>query len=427
MEVKIVNINDVIKFKDTDVKVNSVSPFNFENLQMRDVLIDNNVYKLNKTFLIGQTIKSCSPRFLFYICGDNILIGREARFYISIMYKQATDELIIDNQFRKTVPSIVSALQNFKNLRDKNIEKYQHYINNTDNINYTTFLSTKQIAHHIHNELPGIYHIVNSDIKITHAFAYTEMVARNKELFPSINFLDRVTNEECFLKVCNENLTFIKHTLPNIQPELLTRIKSFSAANSTYNKTNKCFLLTIRFKKRAITNQFEFIKSTILLLERKFPESTYLIDGCVNWYISTPTDWGTTDEQLFVNTLKNEIPQCNIHSLIGQDVPQYIKNLENVDFYIAHCHTPQQKVGYLSHAGGIIHGTYSDKPTIPRPNINEIEAHRNTSNKIGVGCTVVHYPANCFTYTSESWEHPAPLQYTANIEECIKFLDSYLG
>ena len=430
MKIEICDINNIIQYCELKGKITAVSPVNVSNstAPVVTVKIDNRLYTLNKTFLLGLTDKQNSPRFLLYICDDKILIGRESRFHITGIFCSIKNILYIDNQFSKTTEPLIDILLKFEALKTKFNKLYKEYIfNNNNNRVYASFLSTKQTGHHLHNELPGFYNLANI-IKFKYIFSYTEIFAKHEELFPENTFVRYLTNEEIFQKICIENITILKCTVPTIQPSLLYNIKKLKSDKIFFTKKNKCILLTIRLAKRTLTNQFEFIIENILSLEKLFPNSTYLIDGCVQWYNAEMSEqyWSESKEQTLVNKLKETLPHIDIYSLIGMKVPMYLKYLDSVDFYIAHCHTPQHKIGYLTNACGVFHGAYNDKPITPRPKEKEIEDHRKTDNIFGVGSKVIHYPQNCFTYSSLSSQYPAPIEYTANIVECIKFIENYL-
>jgi len=429
MKIEIVDINDIIQYCKIKGKVTAISPIDLSEPSnpVVTVKIDNRLYTLNKTFLLGLTDKPTSPRFLLYICDNMILIGREARFHITGIYCKVKDVLYVDNQFRKTIEPLKDILIKFEKLKNKFSKIYEEYIYNNNNRVYASFLSTKQMGHHLHNELPGFFNIVKT-INLKYVFSYTEIFAKHEELFSENTFIKQLTNEEIFQKICTENITLLKCTLPTIQPSLLSNIKKIKSNENSIKTYNKCILLTIRLAKRILTNQFDFIAENIKFLENLFPGSIFLIDGCVKWYNvdSTEQYWKDSKEQQLVNDLKQTIPHINIHSLIGLDVPTYLNFLHYVDFYIAHCHTPQHKVGYLTNACGLVHGAYNDKPINPRPKEKEIEEHRKTENIFGLGSKAVHYPHNCFTYTSDSSQYPAPIEYTANISECINFIENYL-
>jgi len=428
MKIEIGDISNIIQYCNIKGSVTALSPVNtsMPSNPVVDIKINNQLYTLNKTILLGLSDKHNAPRFLLYICGDKILIGRESRFNISSIFYENENILYIDSKFKNTVTPLFEIITIFKKLRHQFKDIYEKYINNTDNTIYASFLTTKQTGHHLHNELPGLYSISNLTLK--YIFSYTEIFAKHEDLFPDKTFVRYLTNEEIFQKICNENITILKCTVSTIQPFLLSKIKNLKCKKTKITKTNKCILFTIRLSKRILTNQVEFITKTILCLEKIFPNSTYYIDGCIQWYNTTPNKqyWKDSKEQQLFNNLKQLLPNIKLQSLIGMPVFRYLKYLDNVDFYIAHCHTPQHKIGYLTNACGLFHGAYNDKPISPRPKEKEIEEHRKTDNIFGVGCKVTHYPHNCFTYNSLSSQHPAPLEYTANITNCIEFIEKYL-
>ena len=124
------------------------------------------------------------------------------------------------------------------------------------------------------------------------------------------------------------------------------------------SRYNKCILFTVRASHRKLKNQIGFICTCIKQLEKKYPNSIFLIDGMSKLHTTDYTEESNlvvAEKEIF-KQISERLNGIRVHSLIFTDIKTFINYAMYVNYYVSHIGTCQHKLGYFSKATGVVHG-----------------------------------------------------------------------
>ncbi|MEB3190842.1 MAG: hypothetical protein VKL42_10915 [Snowella sp.] len=262
------------------------------------------------------------------------------------------------------------------------------YLNNCDPKKLAVCLGDDNFAHHIFNELSGLYRLEKSHLlnQIETFFVLRETLGKIENIFPQISpqKIERIAiinntkmeKEEVYIQIFRETLKnnhfclhvgdcYISNTLAQRIYQLA--IKSENGSNlpnqiQTIKKLHYPLLwISIRVDNRTWIEQENGFANLIDALAEKFPNLGVVFDG---FSYQEDTLFSRTINELQIIEKQNDIVK-NIHQRLQSDVAIYntvgcslyesIIWANSIDFYLAHHGTIQHKVGWLANKPGIVH------------------------------------------------------------------------
>ena len=318
-------------------------------------------YTILRTFLISKSNKSDIQ--LFHYTSEYTFIASVTDYYVEAIYDNTTKILYMNSANNAHKNLYVSNLDIFTRLIQTHKDIFQHHLENTAPVKLCTFLGIKQIMHHYINDMSGIWMLL-AELKIHALFSQFEYYGKHEDLFKeklaNTIIFRNLDIEEIFIKTCKENLFFIKRIDSFVPTTLNLSVINNAKTNSKIcmPKYNKCVLFTVRTSHRKLVNQAGFIVTCIKQIEKRYPDSLYLIDGMSKLYSTEFTEESPLikEEKKVFTLIQSRLPNIQIQSLIFSNIMEFINYAQYVDYYVAHIGTCQHKLGYFSKAKGVVHG-----------------------------------------------------------------------
>jgi hypothetical protein len=261
----------------------------------------------------------------------------------------------------------------FKAYAVTNCKKLKKYLNNCDRPKKAILIDCPHFAHHLWNELSGLYKIYEADLlsKIDFFLTLDEPIGQIDDIFPEIpqEKIRRIKRIELTEEILENNYFVIRAGLNYIKQDLAERIDkasrkycSFSFLEEVEKAKQDCFPLlwvSIRTNNRTWISQTEGIANIIKKLSEKFPNFGIVIDGFSIPYGTLDKSWtkATIEEQKQVVKNIQELvnPKIKIYNTVGCEMYESIVWSEAVDLYIAHHGSIQHKIGWIANKPGIVH------------------------------------------------------------------------
>lgn len=433
--IKHIQINDQI-FKNLqwlDIAVDPLkdTPFKIHKSTDLCIKVNNTLLKVKKTFIISsqhQRIKS----FMYYT-DTYILVCKTTNYGIHAVYDISSNTLFIQSLCTLSdTQYIKSALNTFLRLKKKYKNEFTKslLIEPAKQI-LCTSITKLQIMHNLMQDLSGVYDTLEKfDIK--YVFSFYEYYGQHEFIFKTckhINntkFIRNITNEELFIKTCNENLYHIKNLGSVAHKQLLTNITEYlyllpvnnELIDSIYKDTqhkNKCVLFTIRTVNRTPTNQVEFIAKSIKSIASIHPNITFLLDGNTELYNNSKYQriHQYQDEIDVANKIIKQCKGIKVYNLIGETISTYIQCIKYLLLYVSHIGTLQHKIGLFTDSKGLVHGG-------PQKMQGDWQSTFYFKNHFGK--KVQKFKDGCIDYPNQTYN----CNYTIDIKKSCDFLIDFL-
>jgi hypothetical protein len=281
-----------------------------------------------------------------------------------------------------------SVIPKFQALMVTHYHEAIFYLNNRNPKKLAVCLGDDNFAHHIFNELSGLYRLEKAHLlnQIETFFILRETLGKIENIFPQISPQKskriaiinhtKIQKEEAYIQIFRETLKnnyfclhvgdcYITNTLAQRIYQLAIKSENCSKLLNQIQTIKKfhypLLWISIRVDNRTWTDQENGFANLIDALAEKFPKLGVVFDGFS--YQEDTLFSGKTNE-LQVIEKQNDIVK-NIHQKLQSDVAIYntvgcslyesIIWANSIDFYLAHHGTIQHKVGWLANKPGIVH------------------------------------------------------------------------
>ncbi|MBE9039620.1 hypothetical protein IQ235_02265 [Oscillatoriales cyanobacterium LEGE 11467] len=323
---------------------------------------------------------------VFYLITGDVWLEKAAFYFPS-------SDLIIT-----LFPKKVDLIQNINKLKSFIVSNWDRVLKYTlckDNPQTVVLVKSRHFAHHLWNELSGIYKLYESNCltKIDKFLVVNEPLGFICDIFPEIppDKIENLTRKEVSYKILENNYFVISLGHNFIKEKLASRVyksaqkrcpKSFLMEIKESRKKNfPFFWVSIRTGSRTWISQVDGVVKIIKNLLNEFPELAVVIDG-----FSLPgTDkkkvnlqWQEiiSREQKIVQEITSLLPSTvKVYNTVGCPLYESIVWAHNIDFYLTHHGTIQHKVGWTANKPGVVHTntTILKLPLLSKPGTWERE------------------------------------------------------
>ena len=323
--------------------------------------------KSNRSFAIGDAV---FYRFVgnevFYLVVDIASLG----YPKSYLYFPKTELIIISvfpGRDRKT------DIDQLKTYVVTNWKSVNAYLLNRNQPEKVALIQRSHFAHHLWNELSGIYKLHDSNLlgNIDRFLVLAEPFGKFDKIFSEISLekIRRIKREALFKESLEKNYFLIKFGLNYIKENLADRIytMSFNQCSSAFiaeveeakKKHFPLLWVTIRLGDRTWVSQTEGIANILRKMAESFPNLGVVIDGFslpYGYSYNSKIEKIIKNETDIVRQIKSLLPTgIKVYDIVGCMIYEAIVWAYAIDLYLAHKGTLQHKVGWTANKPGIVH------------------------------------------------------------------------
>lgn len=363
-----------------------------------------NIIKSNRSLvsLLGHTIfyRFASNGQVFYLVTGRATLG----FTKLCLYFPRHDTIVVLDLL--PISKQISKLETFNQFKAylvHNSQKITSYLRNNEvrKVKIVALISSPQFAHHLWNELSGIYKLYEAKLlhKVDQFLVVSEPLGSINKIFPEIppEKIKRIQKKELTKEIVDNNSFVLRLGHNFIREDLANRIYQLSLKQCSTEFLNKIrdirksrfplLWVSLRFQSRAWVSQIEGIANILNSLSKKFPNLGVVIDGFSLPY-NSPVYPGAEQiiakEQQAVAEIKSYLSSnISLYSTIGNSINESIIWAHNIDLYLANHGTIQHKVGWTANKPGVVHGN-SRRLSTPLSEQNTAWARENAVIPIGI-------------------------------------------
>ena len=263
----------------------------------------------------------------------------------------------------------------FKTHLVTNYERIKAYILNNRKPQKIALVTYPHFAHHLWNELSGIYKLYesNSWYKVDRFLVVSEPLGCIDEIFPEIpsQKIERIRWNEMIEEFLDNNYFCIRFGYNYIKEDLAHRIYQISLKKCSpaflaeiekaKQKHFPLFWISIRLGNRTWVSQTEGIANIIKSLSKQFPNLGVVIDGFSlperrDGLIKPEHEATITKEKAVVRRILSLLtPEIKVYDTVGCMLYESIVWAHAIDLYLAHHGTIQHKVGWTANKPGVVH------------------------------------------------------------------------
>jgi hypothetical protein len=244
----------------------------------------------------------------------------------------------------------------------------------------TICISVKHFAHHLWNELSGLYRLKEAGLldSVDRFLVFAEPLGPINRIFPEIDprkikRVDIPLMQDQFAKgtvvgnndfICRIGYNYIASGLAERVRNVSRQLCSPEFISNLEESCRDCHPLvwvTIRKGNRTWISQVEGLINLATELARQFKRPGIVFDGISIPY-RAPSDYldslkaGIGDQREILREIQDNVPlNIRLFDAIGLKLFESITWSSLVDFYIAHHGTMQHKIGWIANKPGIIH------------------------------------------------------------------------
>ena len=300
-----------------------------------------------------------------------LITGRVGAAFPKLCLYFPIKELIVD--FLSLPRGQKQTFARFKTYVVTNWQRLESYLLSKSQAKTVALVSNNHFAHHLWNELSGIYKLYKTDSldKVDKFLLISEPLGCIDEIFPEISAekIKRIESSEIIAEILDNSYFVLRLGWNFIKEDLADRIyqtslKHCSSAflaevESVKKKYFPLIWITIRLNNRTWVSQIEGIANIIQSFSANFPNLGVVIDGFSLPYgvlLSPSVEETIRKEKETVRKIQSFLsPEIKVYDLVGCMLYESIVWANAIDFYIAHHGTIQHKIGWTANKPGVVH------------------------------------------------------------------------
>lgn len=272
------------------------------------------------------------------------------------------------------------SINQFKSYAVINFKKIYSYLLKTEDISTVSLIGIQHFAHHLWNELSGIYKIYENHLlsMLDRLIVAAEPLGLIDDIFPEIPSLkiQRIKDLNQVLLTLDGNYFVVRVGDNYIREDLANRIYKASyrychptflaEVKETKQKHFPLLWISIRLDTRTWISQVEGIANIIKAISDNFPDLGVVLDGFS--MAKGPLSWGEETIQKETKTVRQIraiLPsEIKIYDAVGCTIYESFLWAHAIDLYLVHHGSIQHKVGWIANKPGVVH---TNKKVLEKP------------------------------------------------------------